>query len=173
MPIELHLIRASEFIRLDPDEHIDFEASKRVLQDLAYACRKRGIDRAMVDIRNMPVPDQPRFTPSQLAALVGAFREAGFTRQQRLAILYKHDVYGGIRNFTFFSKLRGLQVQAFHEFEVAFYWLAEEQSSELKQATEVPILKSDARKQQEDLVDRVHRPPAPRLARRTKGNYER
>jgi hypothetical protein len=140
---------------------------------LAYACRKRGIDRAMVDIRNMPVPDQPRFTPSQLAALVGAFREAGFTRQQRLAILYKHDVYGGIRNFTFFSKLRGLQVQAFHEFEAAFYWLAEEQSSELKQATEVPILKPDARKQLEDLVDRVHRPPASRLARRKKGNYER
>lgn len=170
MPIELHLIRASEFIRLDPDEHIDFEASKRVLQDLAYACRKRGIDRAMVDIRNIPVPDEPRFTPSELAALVGAFREAGFTRQQRLAILYKHDVYGGVRNFTFFSKLRGLQVQAFHEFEAAFYWLAEERPAELGQGTEVPILKPAAKKRAEDIVGGIRRPPVLRPVRRTKGN---
>ncbi len=170
MPIELHLIRASEFIRLDPNEHIDFEASKRVLQDLAYACRKRGIDRAMVDIRNIPVPNEPRFTPSDLAALVGAFREAGFTRQQRLAILYKHDVYGGVRNFTFFSKLRGLQVQAFHEFETAFYWLTDEQSAGLEKGTQVPILKPDAKKRTEDLVDGIRRPPVLRPLRRTKGN---
>jgi hypothetical protein len=170
MPIELHLIRASEFIRLDADEHIDFEASKRVLQDLAVACRKRGIGRAMVDIRNVPVPDKPRFTPAQLAALAGAFREAGFTRQQRLAILYKHDAYGGVRNFTFFSKLRGLQVQAFHEFEAAFYWLAEESSAELGQGAEVPILKPDAQTRSEDLVGGIKRASALRPVRRPKGH---
>jgi hypothetical protein len=170
MPIELHLIRASEFIRLDSDEHIDFEASKRVLQDLAQSCRKRGMARAMLDIRNVPVPDKPRFTPTELAALAGAFREAGFTRQQRLAILYKHDVYGGIRNFTFFSKLRGLHVQAFHEFEAAFYWLAEEQPAEFERGADIPILRHDAKKPAGDLSSGIRRPPVLRPVRRTKGN---
>ncbi|HTR42389.1 MAG TPA: hypothetical protein VMH87_12305 [Pseudomonadales bacterium] len=170
MPIELQLIRASEFIRLDSDEHIDFEASKRVLQDLAHACRKRGLDRAMLDIRSIPVPDKPRFTPTELAALAGAFREAGFTRQQRLAILYKHDIYGGVRNFTFFSKLRGLQVQAFHDFETAFYWLAEENPAVKEYGAEVPILAHGSKKRTENLTVAIQRTPAPRPVRRTKGN---
>lgn len=170
MPIELQLIRASEFVRLDSDEHIDFEASKRVLQDLAQACRKRGLDRAMVDIRSIPVPDKPRFTPTELAALAGAFREAGFTRQQRLAILYKHDIYGGVRNFTFFSKLRGLQVQAFHDFETAFYWLAEENFAVKEHGAEVPILARDSKKRTDNLTVGIQRAPAPRPVRRTKGN---
>jgi len=170
MPIDLNLIRASEFLRLGADEHIDFEASKRALQDLAIACWKRGIGRAMLDIREVPIPEKPRFTPSELAAMAGAFREAGFTRQQRLAILYKHDVYGGVRNFTFFSKLRGLQVQAFDDFEAAFYWLTEEQSLELKQGEDIPILKRDAKKRMGELVGGTRHPPVVRPIRRAKGH---
>ena len=168
MPIELHLIRATEFLRLDADEHIDFEASKRVLQDLAIACWRRGIGRAMLDIRHVPIPDKPSFTHSELAAMAGAFREAGFTRQQRLAILYKTDVYGGVRNFTFFSKLRGLQVQAFDDFEEAFFWLTQEQAVELKQGEDVPILAHDARKRMAGLVGGIKRPPVVRPIRRAK-----
>src|SRR5215469_5922188 len=169
MPIELNLIRASEFVRLDADEHIDFEATKRTLQDLAIACWKRGIGRAMLDIRNVPVPDKPYFTPSELAALAGAFREAGFTRQQRLAILYKDDVYGGVRNFTFFSKLRGLQAQAFEDFEAAFYWLTDERSAELKQGEDIPILKHDAaKKRMGELIGGTKHPPVVRPIRRAK-----
>jgi hypothetical protein len=168
MPIELNLIRASEFIRLDADEHIDFEASKRTLQDLAAACWKRGIGRAILDIRNLPVPDKPIFTHSELAALAGAFREAGFTRHQRLAILYKQDVYGGVRNFAFFSKLRGMQVQAFDDFETAFYWLTEERPAELKQGDEIPILRHDAKKRTEELIAGTRRPPVLRPIRRAK-----
>src|SRR5215475_4336725 len=98
MPIELHVIHASEFVRLDAKEHLDFEASSNALCMIALACHKRGLDSAMLDLRSLPVPPKPLFTPSQLAALVSIFREAGFSRQQRLAILYRHDVYGGVRN---------------------------------------------------------------------------
>ena len=170
MPIELNLIRASEFVRLDADEHIDFEASKRTLQDLAIACWKRGIGRAMLDIRDIPIPDKPRFTHSELAAMAGAFREAGFTRQQRLAILYKIDVYGGVRNFTFFSKLRGLQVQAFDDFEAAFYWLTDERSAELMRGEDIPILRPDAKKRMGELVGGTKPPPVVRPIRRAKGH---
>jgi hypothetical protein len=127
MPVELQVIRASEFIRLDAHAHLDLAASKDALQSLAHACHKRGIDSALLDLRSLPVPPKPLFTPTELAALVRTFSEAGFSRQQRLAILYNLDVYGGVRNFAFISRLRGLRVQAFTDFETALQWLSEEQ----------------------------------------------
>ena len=61
----------------------------------------------------------------ELAALVGTFREAGFTRQHRLAVLYQRDPHGGARMFAFIGVMRGWQVRAFSEFEPAFVWLSE------------------------------------------------
>src|SRR5258708_3584704 len=113
MPIELQVIRASEFIRLDARARLDLEQSQKVLQALAHACRKRGVDQAMLDLRALPLLPKPQFTPTELATLVSTFRDAGFTRQQRLAILYQSDVYGGVRTFAFISRMRGLRVQAF------------------------------------------------------------
>src|SRR5215472_16661225 len=129
MPVELQVISANEFVRLDATSHLDLAASKEALQTLAHACRKRGLDCAMLDLRSLPVPPKPHFTPTELAALVRTFHEAGFTKQQRLAILYNLDVYGGVRNFAFISRLRGLRVQAFTDFEAALQWLSGEQLS--------------------------------------------
>ena len=149
MPIDLQIIRASEFIRLDPQQHLDFEASKLALRALAQACRKRGLNRALLDLRTLPVPDKPRFTTKEIAALVSAFRDAGFSRRQRLAILYRHDVYGGVRNFAFFSRMRGLDVQAFTDFEEAFNWLSEDREArgeEGRGEVPVPITKPKTRR---------------------------
>jgi hypothetical protein len=126
MPIELQVIRASEFIRLDARARLDLAQSQEVLRALAHACHKRGVDQAMLDLRALPPLAKPRFTPTELATLVSTFREAGFTRQQRLAILYQSDVYGGVRTFAFISRMRGLRVQAFTDFERALQWLCEE-----------------------------------------------
>jgi len=140
MPIELQVIRASEFIRLDARARLDLEQSKKVLEALAYACRKRGLDRAMLDLRALPFLPRPQFTPTELATLVATFRDAGFTRQQRLAILYQIDIYGGVRTFTFISRMRGLNVQAFTEFERALEWLSLDQERRVEQdPREVPI----------------------------------
>jgi hypothetical protein len=138
--MELHIIRAGEFIRIDAREHLDLTASKDALRALAYSCRKRGLDCAMLDLRPLPVLARPRFTKTELAALVGTFREAGFTRQQRLAILYRQDIHGGIRNFVFFSRMRGLQVQAFQEFESALQWLSQANTRQTgRREDEIPI----------------------------------
>jgi len=163
MPIELHVIRASDFICIGGDERLNFEESKQALRELALACRKRGLDRAMLDLRDLPVPAKPRFTITELAGLVGAFRDAGFSRQQRLAVLYRQDIYGSVRNFTFFSRMRGLQVQAFHEFDSAMYWLWQdtEKPAEEKHGAEVPILRRNAKKRMTDLVGRIHNTPHP------------
>jgi hypothetical protein len=151
MPYSLHVIRASEFVCLNAKEQLDFEGSKQALQTLALALQKRGLDRAMLDLRSLPTPPKPLFTPSQLAALVRAFLEAGFGKDQKLAILYRSDPHGGVRTFAFIGRIQGWHVQAFADFEQAFYWLSEEpagRSAGSEQGIRVPItkLKGDARK---------------------------
>jgi hypothetical protein len=140
MPIELQIIRANEFLCVNPHGHLDFQASKDALAVLARACRKRGIDRAMLDLRALAIPAKPLFTSSELAALVATFREAGFARHQRLAILYRADPHGGARMFAFISIIRGWQVRAFGDFEEAFLWLSQEKRKSLERGEqEVPI----------------------------------
>lgn len=148
MSIALEIIRASEFIRVDSSEHLNFEASKNLLEGLAFACRKRGLDHAMLDLRELPVPAKPLFTPTQIAALIGAFRDAGFSRRQRLAVLFRYDVHGGIRTFAFLSKMRGLKVEAFDNFESALLWLSrgQEEFPEEHRGVPVRIAKSEAKR---------------------------
>ena len=126
MPLELQIIRANDFVRLHPQGHLNFDESKRALELLAHACRKRGLDRALLDLRGLPMPSKPLFTPSELALLVETFREAGFGRHQRLAVLYRKDPHRGARVFAFISRLRGWQVRALADFEEAMLWLSEE-----------------------------------------------
>ena len=80
----------------------------------------------MLDLRTLPIPDKPVFTSTQLAALIGTFREAGFGRHQRLAVLYRTDPHGGARTFAVIGRIQGWQVRAFKEFEAAWLWMSEE-----------------------------------------------
>ncbi len=124
MPIELEIIRAQEFIRLGADGHFDLEASRAVLAELARACRKRGIDRALLDLRALRPGPTPIFTPDDLLALVNTFHDIGFTRAHRLAVLYSSDPHCRARLFAFIGKLRGWSVRAFENFAEAVTWLA-------------------------------------------------
>ncbi len=144
MPYSLHVIRANEFVCLNAKEQLDFDASREALQTLALALQKRGLDRAMLDLRSLPTPPKPLFTPSQLAALVRAFLAAGFSKHQKLAILYRNDPHGGVRTFAFIGRIQGWHVQAFADFEQAFYWLSEEtegRAAGREQEIRVPITK--------------------------------
>lgn len=171
MPLELQIIRASEFVCLDAKEQPDYEASRKVLQALAYACRKRGLDRALLDLRALPVPAKPLFTPTQLAALIGTFRAAGFGRQQKLAVLYKADPHRGVRTFAFIGRIQGLRVRAFDDFEQAFHWLSEEavpKSGRQEEEIPIPITKrrSELKKLPVGFPAGVVGPRAPRPVRR-------
>jgi len=101
MPIELQIIRAQEFIRLGAPGHIDVEASKAVLAQLAAACCKRGIHQALLDVRMVAIAgEKPVFTPKDLVTLVNTFDEAGFTPQDRVAVLYRSDPHRRVRLFS-------------------------------------------------------------------------
>ena len=125
MPFELQVIRATEFVRIGPQGRLDLKTSKKTLATLARACRKRGLDRALLDLRSLPVPATPLFTSAELADLVGTFREVGFGPRQGLAVLYKSDPHHGARTFAFISRMRGWRVRAFGDFEAALLWLSE------------------------------------------------
>lgn len=124
MPFELQIIRATEFVRIGPQGRPDFKATKETLAMLAEACRKRGLDRALLDLRSLAVPPKPLFTPSELEALIETFHEAGFRRRQRLAVLYRSDPHLGVRMFAFIGRMKGWHVRAFGDFESALMWLS-------------------------------------------------
>ena len=124
MPLELQIIRPSDFIRVGSFGKLDFESSKDSLRELAKSCQKRGISCAVLDLRDILIPDKPLLTPNELAALAGTFREAGFSRAHRLAILYRTDPHHGVRMFAFISNIQGWLVRAFDDFEKALMWLS-------------------------------------------------
>jgi hypothetical protein len=139
--MELQIIRAQEFIRLGAKGHFDLDASKAVLAQLAAACCKRGINQALLDLRALHPGPKPVFSPNDLVMLVNTFREAGFTHQQRLAVLYGSDPHHRARLFAFIAKLRGWKVQAFDNFEEAVFWLSD--TGEPKNEAEFsPVAKS-------------------------------
>jgi hypothetical protein len=124
MPLELQVIRAAEFVRIGPQGRLDLKTSKKTLAMLARACRKRGLDRALLDMRSLPVPAKPLFTSAELGELVGTFHEVGFGTRQSLAVLYRSDPHHGARTFAFISRMRGWRVRAFEDFESALLWLS-------------------------------------------------
>ena len=124
MPTELQIIRAQEFIRLGPKGKVDLKASKTALAVLAYACRKRGINQALLDVREVHLGPKPVFSPRDLSALVHTFHEAGFTLQHRVAVLYRADPHCRARMFAFIAIMHGWTVQAFDSYETAITWLS-------------------------------------------------
>jgi hypothetical protein len=124
MPLDLEIIRASEFIRLGPQGRLDIVASQEILKTLAEACRKRGIDRALLDLRDLQYEPTPILSREDLMLLVTTFREAGFSKKHRFAILYSADPHHRARLFAFLTSLHGGRVKACEDFEQAIYWLS-------------------------------------------------
>jgi hypothetical protein len=143
MPLDLQIIRASEFIRLGAKGRVDMNASREILAEIARACRKRGVNRALVDVRALYIPSRPTFSIQDLGNLVSTFHEFGFRREQRLAILYSSDPHHRARLFAFLSNLHGWQVRAFGDFEEAIVWLWDTEESEkfqpAEEVEEVPV----------------------------------
>src|SRR5436190_11137866 len=145
MPFDIHVIRAQEFVRLSGRGTIDFRASRQALESLGAACRRRGVDRALMDIREL----RSDLTPKEFSALVDMFREVGFSHGHRLAILHVPEQDRRAKAFSFLSSIRGWMVRDFTEFEKAIEWLSKEgrkvQTLESSERENVPIKKSGAK----------------------------
>jgi hypothetical protein len=138
MPLELQIIRAHEFIRLGAQGHFDLASSKIALAELARACRERGINQAMMDLRALRPGPKPVFTPADVAALVSTFQEVGFTQKSRLAVLYHSDPHKRARLFAFLGTMHGWSVRAFGDFADALAWLSSEETATTVAETPIP-----------------------------------
>jgi len=135
MPFDVQVIRAQEFIRIGPHGNLDLSASRQILQTLANACRKRGLESALLDLRDV----RTDFGPEELATIVRMFREVGFSHGQKLALLHAGDPNRRARILAFLGSLRGWAVRAFGDFEEALEWLALAKDFEQSAATPVEV----------------------------------
>jgi hypothetical protein len=145
MPLELQIIRASEFIRLGAPGHLDLASSREIIQQLACACHRRGIDRALLDLRDVHPGDTPMLSRKELGALINTFCSSGFSDRLRLVLLYSSDPHHRARIFALMSILRGWNVKASENFEEALHWLSEEQDVDNPtepKLQEVPVRKT-------------------------------
>jgi hypothetical protein len=124
MPLELQVFHAGEFVRVGGRGQFDLAASCAALAELIRACKRRGLHRALLDVRDA----QANLNPTELASIVNTFREIGFTHDQCLAIVHSGDPHHRARTFAFISRMRGWTVQAFGDFDEAVRWLSSIQS---------------------------------------------
>ncbi len=97
MPYNLHIIKTSDFIKLDAEGHTDVKKSYDVLAGLAEACFHHGVTCALLDVRDM----KSHLKLTELHTLAKAFREMGFREKHRLALLHRVDggeLLGNVRH---------------------------------------------------------------------------
>lgn len=120
MPFEMQIIKAREFLRMGVHGRIDLQASCDVLQELAAACAKRDINRAMLDVRDV----RSELNNDEVVALATALGAMGFSENTRVAVLHGEDREAQARLFTSCAMARGWNLRPFFDFEEATDWLA-------------------------------------------------
>jgi len=139
MPVDLQIIRACEFVRVDANGRFDLPATKEVLIALAHACNKRSVDHALVDVRGAT----SNLTPDDLAVLAETFSKTAVSKHLRLAILHSGNQHYRAKLFAFIGGMRGQKTRAFMSFERALEWLSESEPAaneiHFDASEEVPI----------------------------------
>jgi hypothetical protein len=131
MPFNLQIIRTSDFIRLNAKGEYDSAASRAVLSKLAKAIVEKGIDSALIDVRDA----RSDMRLNDVYELAMAFKEMGFQKRHRLAILYRstageHLEFFAMRPgeraqfFAMCASEEGLNVRAFDDYAQAMEWFA-------------------------------------------------
>lgn len=129
MPFEVQMIKASEFLRLGVHGLIDLNASCDILQKIANACARRGICRALLDVRDV----NSDLSNDEVVALANSLGAMGFTKATRVAVLHGNDRDAQARLFAACAISRGWNLRPFFDYEEATDWLAiAEEADELK-----------------------------------------
>jgi hypothetical protein len=119
MSIDMQVVRARDFIRLAAGGHVDLESSRQALGNVAKAMVSHGLDRAILDVRDV----ENMLTIPELYALATTFREAGFWRDHQLAVVHRATRIDRADFFAACATSRGWNVAAFDAYEDAINWL--------------------------------------------------
>jgi hypothetical protein len=120
MPVNLQIVRTSDFLKLDAKGQLDLQQSHDVLASVAKSCVDHGIDCALLDVRDAATT----MKLADLHALAKAFHEMGFNDRHRLAVLHRYAARERAEIFTMFATDRGWNVRAFEEYEEAINWFS-------------------------------------------------
>jgi hypothetical protein len=130
MPFNLQVIRTSDFVRLNGKGGYDPEETRQALSGIATACVQRGMNCALLDVREA----RSDMRMGDLYELALSFKQIGFRKEHRLAILHRS---GGDVRVEFFAMTpgeraqffamcaadQGWNVKAFDDYEEAMDWL--------------------------------------------------
>ena len=122
MAYNLRVVRPSDFIRYDGRGETDRVRSRRILERIAKACVDEGMNCALLDLRGLHL----HLELKDLYGLINAFKDMGFRREHRLAILHNYTGMDKAEFFAMCASARGWNVRAFDTFEDAMEWFATE-----------------------------------------------
>jgi hypothetical protein len=122
MPYNLHVVKTSDFVRLDAKGSPDLQQSFKVLKEIARTCVERGINCALLDIRDM----HSELSVNDLYWLAHAFHDMGFRKNQCLALLHRYRAERA-EIFATFADDEGWNVRGFESYEEAIEWFTTQQ----------------------------------------------
>ncbi len=120
VPTNVKIIHASEFIKATLEGKLDFEESKRGLQEIASAAGPLADCEIILDTRKAEVV----MSPSDLwylAAELGELREN--LRRRRIAVLCPLEHFNRAEFFELCAQNRGFSIRTFTSFKDAINWL--------------------------------------------------
>jgi hypothetical protein len=118
MSYNVQVVKSSDFVRLDARGKVDLAESRRVLSEVAQECVDRGINHALLDVRDL----YSDLVLTDLYALARTFADVGFRRTDRLAVLHRYNSGEKAEFFAMCANDRGWDVRAFEDFEEAIEW---------------------------------------------------
>lgn len=122
MPYNLHIVKTSDFIRLSAKGSPDLQQSSKVLAEIARTCVERGINCALLDVRDL----HSHLSVNDLYWLAHAFHDMGFHKNHCLAVLHRFRAERA-EIFTTFAADEGWNVRGFENYEEAMEWFTTQQ----------------------------------------------
>ena len=122
MPYSVKVIRTADFIRLkSASNKIDINSARAALRVIGETCRAEGIDRVLIDTRDVTVP----LTVPELFFLATSLAETGLPRSVWIAILPGSDRFDRAQFAALCAANRGWTIRAVRSFEEAINWFSE------------------------------------------------
>jgi len=117
--MDLHIVRTSDFLRVNAHGKPDFEKSREVIVNLANVALASRVKAVLLDVRDTSAS----LSPDELLLLAKAFADTGFSASCRMAVVHPVGREGPVL-FAEFAGSRGMDVWAFDNFEEAMEWFS-------------------------------------------------
>lgn len=134
MTVEVRIIPIKEFLRTDVSGNLDLERSLILLRNLVEECKKRDVDRILIDTR------EATSNASMLDVWTLAKKLTSSGLRARVAVVNRpKDDFDRGAFLELCAMNREYQLKAFRDFEAAFTWLNEGKPSSSSGSTRYGI----------------------------------